>query len=91
MYRNAMKGGNEAVKLLCKISVLSDRKGIIGKYVGFIENSYNCNIEHFKYIPEDNNMKARGLLIRELSGCISNDLVINNWSHKSFIEYVACY
>jgi len=94
MYRKAMKGGNDAFKLLCEISVLSDRKGIIGKNVAFIENNYNCNIEHFKYISEDNNMKVRGLLIRELSGCISNDLVINNWTHKeikSLIEYVACY
>ena len=94
MYKNAMKGGNEAFKLLCKISVMSDKKGIIGKNVEFIEKMYNCSVENFKCLYVDNNMKARGLLLRELSECISNDSMINNWTHqeiKSFIEYVACY
>jgi len=94
MYKNAMKGDNEAFKLLCRISVMSERKGIIGKNVEFIEKTYNCSVEKYKCMYVDNHMKARGLLIRELSECMSNDLLINNWTHqeiKSFIEYVACY
>ena len=72
MYKNAMKGDNEAFKLLCIISVMSERKGIIGKNVEFIEKTYNCCVEKFKCMYVDNHMKACGLLIRELSECMSN-------------------
>ena len=92
--QNATKGGNEAFKLLCNVSVMSDRKGIIGKNVEFIEKKYNCCVDNFKCLHVDDNMKARGLLIRELSECISNDSMIDNWTHqeiKYFIEYIACY
>jgi len=40
LYKNAMKGDNGAFKLLRKISVMSERKGITGKHVEFIEKTY---------------------------------------------------
>ena len=55
---------------------------------------YGCSITNFRYCNNDDIMKIRAEVVRELSQCLSGGMSIENWSFKeisSFIDYVSRY
>ena len=94
MYNTAINGSNDAFKFLCYVSIHSHIKGIIGKNIEYVENIYGCSITNFRYCDNDDIMKIRSEIVRELSQCLSGGMSIENWSFKeisSFIDYISCY
>jgi len=94
MYNTAINGSNDAFKFLCYVSIHSRIKGIIGKNIEYVENIYDCSITNFRYCDNDDIMKIRSEIVRELSQCLSGGMFIENWSFKeisSFIDYISCY
>ena len=97
MYNTAMLSKNNKMNLLCKVSVYSEPKGIIGRNVDKISRKYGCEYGHLvcnriTSASTDNLIRARA--VTELTACLEGSQYIDNFDIeeiKLIRDYIACY
>ena len=97
MYNNVMKGKNNRMVLLCKISVYSESKGIIGRNVELISRIARCTYDYLSYTRRlkctDENI-TRATAVTELTACLEGSQYIDNFDKddiKIIRDYIACF
>ena len=87
---------NSKLNLLCKVSVHSAKKGIIGKNVQIISKHSGCGFDQlvFRNNVCENGIKARATAIKDITSCLEGHTTIDNFSIDELVifkNYLACY
>ena len=96
MYNIMYNSHNSKMNMLCKMSVYSDKKGIIGQNVSIISKKSSCGFDklQLELASCDDETKSRALLIKEITLCLEGSKDIENFSREeleTLKDYVACY
>ena len=96
MYNTMCNSYNKKIKLLCKVSVYSDKKGIIGQNVAIISKQSACGFDKliYKRTPSDNEMIARAISVKDITSCLEGSSFIENFTYEELSmikDYYACY
>ena len=89
-------GNNNKVKLLCKMSVHSPMKGIIGQNVDIISKKYSCGVNKLfcTVAPHDTDVEVRSTAVKELTSCLEGGMVLGAFNFEEITiirNYIACY
>ena len=96
MYNVMSYSRNAKINLLCKISVHSAKRGIIGENVALISDVSGCAFDHLVYKPNtcDNDVKARATVIKDITSCLESGSIIDLFEFDELVmfkNYVACF
>ena len=96
MYNVMCNSQNAKINLLCKISVHSTRRGIIGENVVIISNLCGCGFDSLTYQPKpcENAVKARAAAIKDITACIEGGRTMDVFDIDELImfkNYIACF
>ena len=96
MYNAMCNSHNSKLNLLCKVSVHSVKKGIIGKNVQIISKHSGCGFDQlvFRNNVCENGIKARATAIKDITSCLEGHTTIDNFSVDELVifkNYLACY
>ena len=96
MYNIMCESRNTKIKLLCQVSVYSEKKGIIGQNVSIVSKHSLCghDILHFREAQCEDEMKSRAISIMDITSCLEGSSYIENFSVEELVmlkNYIACY
>ena len=80
------KSYNAKIKLLCKVSVYSDKKGIIGQNVAIISRENACGYDklQFRTSPREDDVISRAKSVKDITSCLEGTHYIENFIHEEF-------
>ena len=96
MYNTMCKNSDSRMHMLCKVSVYSRVKGIIGRNVSVISKHSRCGFDYLRYRCDNINdeFKARSTVIKDISSCLEGESTLDGFSRDELImfkDYVACF